>query len=123
MSNFCRQCGVPLLEETKTSGLCDGCHNLKTTPDALSKRKHLGTVPFEDMKQIAEDDRIRKLADHLTRHPGHVVTVIVDFGPAYHGKGDRYLEKLYSILPKVKLISRKAGPIKDAETLNLRYDP
>lgn len=121
MNQFCRQCGVPTLGEMNPDGLCVDCADLQKTPDGLSKRKTLMSIPLEDLKQVDEDERIKRISDALKSNPGKIMSLLVDAGPAYHGKGDRYISKIQLICPQVKLVSRFRGPVKNCETLNLRH--
>lgn len=114
----CRQCGVPLLLKTLT-GLCEECFQWSLKPDGLPKMKSLYGVPFEDMKHLDEDERIKKIAEILKRMPGKIVGVMVDKSPAYQGKGDRWIEKIKSLVPGVRVKDRFDGPVKDTETLHL----
>lgn len=116
MNLFCRQCGVPILE-IREDGLCASCYILQDQPDGLSKRKSLMGVPFRDMKHLDEDDRVKELARMLKEKPGLKIGFMVDCGPEYQGKGDRIIEKLSSVIPNVKVISRLVGPVNGVETI------
>lgn len=120
MSKFCQQCGVPILLNTGTDQLCEDCFQLKQRPDDLSKRKQMFGVPFEDMKHVDEDGRIKVIVDALKNNPGKLIGFMVDTGPAYQGKGDRYIEKLRAVLPNVKVVSRNPGPVKGCETIGFK---
>lgn len=103
--------------EVPTDGLCVGCQELQRNPDALSKLKTVGGVPFKDMKHLDEDDRVKELAKILTDNPNTVVGFMVDTGAAYQGKGDRIIDKLKKLVPDVKIISRRNGPTAGTETI------
>jgi hypothetical protein len=120
----CRQCGVPILFGIRPDKLCVECRTLKETPDPLSNRKDLGGIPFQDLKQNDEDERIKIIVNHLIQNPGKIISVMVDYGPAYEGKGDRYAQKVLALAVKAKLVKRIPNfPVEDGETLNFRYDP
>lgn len=118
-AKFCRQCGVPLLE-LRDDGLCASCYILQKEPDELSKRKELLGVPFQDMKHLDEDDRVKELARILKEKPGITIGFMVENSAEYQGKGDRILEKLRALLPEVKLLRRNNGPIAGIETLTFK---
>ena len=118
--NRCRQCGI-LIEE---AGLCASCELLKALPDKLASRKELGGIPFQDMKQVDEAERIRILADHLRAHPGMTCHLMVDLLPGYEDKADRYIRLVTAALPGVEVMGRRKGwPIKECETVYLAYFP
>lgn len=114
----CKQCGVPLLDD-RVEALCDNCIMLRDSPDKLSKRTKIGSIPFQDMKQLDEDNRIKEIVKHIKSNPGRAVLVMVDRGPAYQGKADRYLEKIRTFLPNVRLVDRFNGPGEEVESLKL----
>lgn len=113
---FCRQCGVPLIGATDSSGLCASCLRLREAPDGLSKRNSLAGAPFVDLKQMDEDQRVQLIVKHLKGHK--VVSFIVDTGPEYQGKGDRMIEKIKAALPTARVKDRRPGPVAGAETIN-----
>lgn len=115
---YCPKCGVPMLEKTMT-GLCEECFQWSLKPDGLSKRKRLFGVPFEDLKHLDEDERIKQIVGHVKRMPGKVVAFMVDKSPEYQGKGDRWIEKIKALLPGVKIKDRYDGPVKNVETIHL----
>lgn len=113
----CRQCGWPWIER---DGLCRTCLELRAHPDPLSKRTTLGKIPFQDMKQLDEADRITLIVGHLKKHPGKDIAVLVDCGEGHADKGDRYIKAIREQMPSVKLIKRSPGPIPEGETIILR---
>lgn len=120
MSVMCRQCGWPY-DIGKDDGLCPTCRKLKTSPDGLSKRTHLGKVPFQDMKQMDEVDRIKQIIQHLRENPGKRIAVMVDTGEGHADKGDRYIKQVRAGIPSVELVSRAPGPVPDVETITFKY--
>lgn len=116
-AKYCKQCGIPLLVG---EALCDSCKELNDKPDPLSKRIHLGKIPFRDMKSMNEDDRITLIVEQLRSHPSGVISLMLDAGGIHQGKGDRYLEKIRKLLPSVVVVSRINGPVPETETLRLK---
>ena len=116
--SVCRQCGWPFVE---AEGLCKGCLALKSNPDPLSKRTHLGTIPFQDLKQIDEADRIKTIVGHLIKNPGKKVLVLVDSGDGHQDKGDRYIRQVRQLLPGVQVVGRIPGPVDNGESIVFRY--
>lgn len=116
----CRQCGWPY--DVGQDGLCPNCRQLKQKPDALSKRKELGGVPFQDMKHLDEKDRINQIAEALQRWPDRDIAVLVDTGEGYADKGDRYIKGVRELVPRVSLVARVPGPAAGVETITFRLE-
>lgn len=116
----CRQCGQPFAGSP--DGLCKDCRQLRDHPDALSKRKTLAGVPFEDAKQLDESARFQLIVNRLKERPGEVIGVMVDTGPGHEDKGDRYVRGIRALLPAVKLIRRTPGPAPGCETLVFQHE-
>lgn len=114
----CRQCGWPY--DVGQDGLCPNCRGLARNPDPLSKRKELGGVPFEDMKQLDEADRFQLIARHIRENPGRNILVMVDTGEGYADKGDRYIKAIRELVPGVKVVSRGPGPVPQAESITFK---
>lgn len=115
----CKQCGFPTgVDDT---GLCLNCRQLKAKPDATSKRKELHGVPFDDMKQVEEEQRFVKIAEHLKQNPGKVIAVMVDCGPGYEDKGDRYIRGVRKLVPGVKVVGRQPWVI-NGELIKFRNE-
>lgn len=119
MTAPCRQCGWPYVE---SDGLCKNCLALRASPDAVSRRTELGGVPFKDMKQMDEPERIALIVDYLTKQPNQSVAVMVDVGDGHADKGDRYVRAIREKLPRVKVVSRRPGPVAAVETITLRNE-
>lgn len=115
---FCKQCGVPILDDPNAK-LCASCEFLEKHPDDLTNKTHLGNIPFKDMKNLDEDKRIEFMAGLIKKNPGKKMAIMVENNAAYQGKGDRYIEKLKKILPEVKIISRRDGPVSNVETIQV----
>ena len=116
----CRQCGTTT--EDYADGLCAGCAILRTFPDPLSEQKTIAGKPFADLKQVDEADRFKQIAHHLRANSGKIIGVLVDSGPAYEGKAERYIASIKSELPKVRFLDRK--PFKPgSELLRFILDP
>lgn len=111
----CRQCGWPY--DVDASGLCPSCVKLKGHPDALSKRTKFGRVPFVDLKQVDESERLDQIVSHLRANPGKNVLVLVDSGPGHEDKGDRYIRGIRERLPTVTIQSRRPGPVANGEAI------
>jgi len=118
----CKQCGWPF-EVGTHDGLCPNCRKLQANPDALSKRTTLGGIPFKDLKQLDESERITQIVAFLKAWPGKNIAIVVDCGEGYSDKGDRYIKAVREKLPGVKLISRSPGPVKDGEMITFRNAP
>jgi len=88
----------------------------------LSKRLSLAGVPFKDMKQVDEADRIKLIAEYLTKFPGKNIGVMVDTGEGYADKGDRYIRAIRDKIPKVKVVSREPGPVMNVETITFKNE-
>jgi hypothetical protein len=90
-------------------------------PDGLSKRTELDGVPFKDLANLKEDDRIDEIAKKAMFSFG-TVGFLVDCGPEYEMKGDRYIRKLKEKYPKITVLERKQNyPVKDVETIVIKY--
>lgn len=113
----CRQCGTPEAKEALNDGLCPSCLRLREAPDGLSKATHIAGVPFTDMKQVDEDKRLKVVAAYLNENRGKIIGVMVDTGPGYEDKGDRYVRTIRQLVPTVKLIGRFPGPRPGVETI------
>lgn len=74
---------------------------------------------YKDIADVPEDERITKIAEYAMAHPGKKIAFITDSVP---GKADRYIEKLTTRFPKVKVISRVKGPIPEAVTVTVKVD-
>lgn len=110
----CRQCGLAIL--IGEDGLCAECVSLRDRPDATATRTHLNGIPFQDMKQIDEVDRFKLIADKVKSNPGKTIAVLVEYGGANRGKGDRYIAGVRAHLPEVE-VSRSIQLVKGIETL------
>lgn len=109
----CRQCGV-ILEDP---GLCPECAKLEVLPDKIADWKQLTGVPFQDMKSLDETKRWEVIVGHLKAHPGKKIAVMVDCGPSYEGKAERYIQGVTRLLPAVKVMGRKPGPVRGVESI------
>jgi hypothetical protein len=114
----CRQCGIPM-EESK-NGLCAGCDLLETLPDGLAHKKTLHGIPFMDMKTLDEVKRIKAIVEMLQQHPGKKIMVMVDSGPGYEDKADRWIAEIRKQLPQVRVNQRrKNSPVREVESIFL----
>lgn len=84
--------------------------------DELSKRTHLGGVPFMDLAAMNEDARIMA-AGRAAQTQGKKVAVLVDSDAVAgcKGKADRYVRKLRERYPD--LIVRIAGNLTPLSTV------
>lgn len=62
--------------------------------------------PLVHTHELPEDERIRLIGEHAMKTPGTVGVVTDDDD----GKLDRYLTKLFTLYPKLKLVNRFKGP-------------
>ena len=86
-------------------------------------RTELGGVPFMDMKPIDENDRFDAIAKILKDTPGKAVAVMVDCGPGFEGKGDRYVKAIRAKVPGVSILYRGPGPVPNSEIINFKLCP
>lgn len=119
---YCAQCGVPMLDLNDTR-LCAMCLSLQQHPDEFSKRKDIFGIPMTDLKLLEENQRILQIVSKLKEMPGKSIGVLVDSGPQYQGKADRYLEKIKSLLPTVILEYKGPSPFPLTDLLKFRYSP
>lgn len=116
----CRQCGKEY--QIGLDGLCPDCQQLKDHPDELSAKTHLYGVPFKDMKQVDEADRPARVAKVIQENPGANIGVIVDCGPGYKGKPERFIAAVAKLVPGVQAKKRR-GPVPGAETITFHLPP
>lgn len=117
----CRRCGWPF--GVAPDGLCENCRRLQSKPDELSTSKTFRGVPFQDLKQVDESDRFVEIAACLTRNPGQKIAVMVDTGPGFEDKGDRYIKGVRILAPKTRVVNRFPGPARNSETIVFTLDP
>lgn len=103
MSERCRQCGK--LEETN-NGLCAECEVLQALPDATASQKTFLGKPFKDCKQIDEEQRFDVIVKNAENMRGKILGVMVDHGPGYEGKGDRYVAEILKRNPSIEIVKR-----------------
>ncbi len=79
--------------------------------DALSKRTHIGGVPFSDMAAFNEDTRIAAIGRAAMTQS---VTFMVESdacGEECIGKADRYIAKLHKQFPGQLIITNMGQPL------------
>lgn len=113
----CRQCGFPDAEPA--SGLCLNCRQLMVKPDNPPKAVNIAGRPVElkDMKSMDETRRWREFAAMLKANRGRTLAFLVDCGPGYEGKGDRYIAGVKALVPDVTVIGRLCTRVPGCEMI------
>jgi hypothetical protein len=65
-------------------------------------------IPFQDLFDIPEDERIAKIVAHAKLHPQQKVGFFTDDEP---GKPERYIEKIRAQLPDAHITGPTKGPV------------
>ena len=76
-------------------------------------------VPFKDIADHDEDERIRQIGEKAMREK-LVVGFITD---KEEGKPERYIRKLQERFPGIRLISQGDGPVAETDRLHVSGGP
>lgn len=75
-------------------------------------------VPFVDIADQQEDDRIRTICIHATSHGKDYITgFFTDSDP---GKAERYIKKLLERFPVLMVIDQTPGPVSGVVLVRVR---
>lgn len=74
-------------------------------------------IPYKDIADESEDERIRQIGEKVM-HERLIVAFITDDEA---GKADRYIEKLTARFPGIRVIARFPGPV--PETVSVKVGP
>ncbi len=91
--------------------------------DELSRRTEIMGIPFKDIANLPEQDRIIAIGNLAIQQPGKIVGCLVDTeGPfPHHEKADRYIRTLLSIFPTLKT-KKYPGPVKGVILIQIWQD-
>jgi hypothetical protein len=70
---------------------------------------------YADVADLKEDQRITLIGETAMKSGGEIAFVVDD----EPGKADRYIKKLLTKFPQLKVVKRFLGPVKDTETVSV----
>lgn len=74
---------------------------------------------FKDLADLPEDEHIQAIGNTVMGLPGKTVAFVVDTGPVYIGKAERYILKLLTAFPEIEIVERFKGPVPGTETIKV----
>lgn len=71
---------------------------------------------YADLYRLQEDQRIEVIGKYLRENPDQVVAFYTD---DEEGKADRYIRKLITLYPRVRVVDRFNGPVPNVVTVRV----